>query len=133
VINIALDTSKWGATRSLYSDVLHIAQRIGFQYKSEITWRLPIFTSTAFGSWSSACASRIISTVERMMILYKHQWQKQHKLIKLLSYKDDLVLDPFGGRGSVGVVAKQLGRPFILIEQSAQYCEAAKERLEHVA
>ena len=105
------------------------------------------------------------------MILYKHQWQKQHKgvsddlsadflhlvqglwvvdpedrqdvslhratlpleipvnLIKLLSYKDDVVLDPFGGSGSVGVAAKQLGRPFILIEQAEQYCAAAKERL----
>jgi site-specific DNA-methyltransferase (adenine-specific) len=174
-INIASDTSKWGETRSLYSDVLQIAKSLGFQYKSEITWRLPIFKSTAFGSWGSASAPNIISTVERVMLLYKHQWQKERKgisenlgaeflhlihgfwvvdpedrqdvslhlatlpleiprnLIKLLSYKDDVVLDPFGGSGTVAVAAKQLGRPYILIEQAAQYCEAAKERLEHVA
>jgi site-specific DNA-methyltransferase (adenine-specific) len=155
--------------------VLQIAKSIGFQYKSEITWRMPVFKSTAFGSWGSASAPNIISTVERIMLLYKHQWQKQHKgvsedlgadllhlvqgfwmvdpeetqdvslhlaklpleiplnLIKLLSYKDDVVLDPFGWSGSVGVAAKQLGRPYILIEQAEQSCVAAKERLDRVA
>jgi site-specific DNA-methyltransferase (adenine-specific) len=54
-------------------------------------------------------------------------------LIKLLSYKDDVVLDPFGGSGSVGVAAKQLGRRYILIEQAEQSCTAAKERLDCVA
>jgi site-specific DNA-adenine methylase len=78
-INIAADTSKGGVTRSLYSDVLHIAQSLGFRYKSEITWRMPVFRSTAFGAWGSASAPQIISTVERVMLLYKHQWQKQHK------------------------------------------------------
>jgi site-specific DNA-methyltransferase (adenine-specific) len=174
-INIATDTCKGGVTRTLYSDVLQMAKSIGFQYKSEISWRLPIFKSTAFGSWGSASSPNIISTVERIMLLYKHQWQKQNKgvsddltadflhlvqglwvvdpedrqdvslhlpklpleipvnLIKLLSYQDDVVLDPFGGSGSVAVAAKQLGRPYILIEQAEQSCVAAKERLERVA
>jgi hypothetical protein len=78
-INIATDTCKGGVTRTLYSDVLQIAKTIGFQYKSEITWRLPIFKSTAFGSWGSASSPNIISTVERIMLLYKHHWTKQHK------------------------------------------------------
>jgi site-specific DNA-methyltransferase (adenine-specific) len=174
-INIATDTSKGGITRTLYSDVLQIAKCIGFQYKSEIPWRMPVFKSTAFGAWGSVSAPQIVSTVERVMLLYKHQWQKQRKgvsddlgadvlhlvqgfwvvdpdetqdvslhlaklpleiplnLIKLLSYKDDVVLDPFGGSGSVAVAAKQLGRPYILIEQAESYCVAAKERLERVA
>jgi site-specific DNA-methyltransferase (adenine-specific) len=174
-INFATDTSKEGVTRCLYSDVLQIAQSLGFQYKSEITWRMPVFRSTAFGAWGSANAPQILSTVERVMLLYKHQWQKQRKgvsddlgadllhlvqgfwvvdpedrqdvslhlaklpleipvkLIKLLSYQDDVILDPFGGSGSVAVAAKQLGRPYILIEQAEQSCVAAKERLERVA
>jgi site-specific DNA-methyltransferase (adenine-specific) len=174
-INIATDTCKGGITRTLYSDVLQIAKSIGFQYKSEITWRLPVFKSTAFGSWGSASSPNVICPVERIMLLYEHQWSKQHKgvsddlsaeylhlvqglwvvdpedrqdvsldlpklpleipvnLIKLLSYQDDVVLDPFGGSGSVAVAAKQLGRPFILIEQAESYCVAAKERLDRVA
>jgi site-specific DNA-methyltransferase (adenine-specific) len=174
-LNVAADASKGGVNRSLYSDVLQLAKQVGFQYRSEITWRLPVFKSTAFGSWGSASAPNVIYSVERIMLLYKHQWQKQHKgvsddlstdflhlvhglwevdpedrldasfhlpklpleiplnLIKLLSYKDDVVLDPFGGSGSVAVAAKQLGRPFILIEQAEAYCAAAKERLAEVA
>lgn len=54
-------------------------------------------------------------------------------LIKLLSYKDDLILDPMGGSGSVAVAAKQLGRSFVLIEQSEQSCGVAQERLARVA
>jgi len=40
-----------------------------------------------------------------------------------------VVLDPFFGSGTVGVVAKRLDRRFIGIELSADYCRMAEERL----
>lgn len=40
------------------------------------------------------------------------------------------VLDPFGGTGTTGVVAKKLGRRAILIEQSLKYCRMAADRIE---
>ena len=43
-----------------------------------------------------------------------------------------LVLDPFSGSGTVGAIAKSLGRKAILIEVSAQYCEMAQKRIEAV-
>ena len=43
------------------------------------------------------------------------------------------VLDPFFGAGTVGVVAKQLGRDFIGIELSPKYCEMAEKRIAGIA
>jgi DNA modification methylase len=40
-----------------------------------------------------------------------------------------LVLDPFAGSGTVGLVAQQTGRNAVLIELNADYCEIARRRL----
>ena len=39
-----------------------------------------------------------------------------------------VILDPFGGSGTVGLVAKRLGRDAILIDASAEYCDMARKR-----
>ena len=41
----------------------------------------------------------------------------------------DLVLDPFGGSGTTGKKAKELGRDFIMIDSSLEYCQLMKKRL----
>lgn len=41
-----------------------------------------------------------------------------------------LVMDPFFGSGTTGVVAKRLGRHYLGIERSADYCKMAKARLQ---
>ncbi|GAB4304772.1 MAG: hypothetical protein Kow0090_20400 [Myxococcota bacterium] len=55
------------------------------------------------------------------------------RLIKFLSYKDNIVLDPFAGSGTVGIVAKELNRRFILIDNCLEYCELAKKRIAYEA
>lgn len=44
--------------------------------------------------------------------------------------KDAVILDPFFGSGTTGVVAKKLGRIFIGIDLNPEYCGIAKERIE---
>ena len=41
----------------------------------------------------------------------------------------DLILDPFIGSGTVGVVARQLGRDYLGIELSHEYAEMARRRI----
>jgi len=51
------------------------------------------------------------------------------RLIKLFSYRGDLVLDPFNGTGTTTYVAKKLSRNYIGIDISEDYCEYARERV----
>lgn len=52
------------------------------------------------------------------------------RLLKLFSYKDDVVLDPFNGAGTTSYVAYSLKRKYIGIDISKEYCRAAKKRIE---
>jgi len=49
--------------------------------------------------------------------------------IKLLSPDDGLILDPFGGSGSTGLAALNLGRNCVLIDNNEQYFEIMVKRI----
>jgi len=67
---------------------------------------------------------------------YKHPAQKPIKLLERIilasSNEGDIVLDPFFGSGTTGVVAKKLGRNFIGIEQNPEYVKLARRRLQEI-
>ena len=44
-----------------------------------------------------------------------------------------VVLDPFGGSGTVGLVAERLGRNSISIDLNKEYCEMAYQRIKEIA
>ena len=54
------------------------------------------------------------------------------KLIKASSDKDDIILDPFLGSGTTAVACKELGRKYIGIEISPEYCEIARRRISAI-
>jgi site-specific DNA-methyltransferase (adenine-specific) len=52
------------------------------------------------------------------------------KAIKILTYKNDLVLDPFAGSGTSLVASETLDRRWIGIELSPNYTEVARKRVK---
>lgn len=55
-----------------------------------------------------------------------------YRLVKFYSYKGNVVLDPFGGTGTVAKVAAETGRHFAHIDLSRKYCEVARDRVVSV-
>lgn len=53
-----------------------------------------------------------------------------YRLIKFYTYRGNIVLDMFGGTGTVAAVAQKIGRHFIHIDISPKYCQVAEKRLE---
>ena len=66
----------------------------------------------------------------------KHPTQKPEKLLERIvlacTARDALVLDPFMGSGTTGVVAMRLGRRFLGIDSSAAYVDIALGRIKAV-
>jgi site-specific DNA-methyltransferase (adenine-specific) len=54
------------------------------------------------------------------------------RLIKLYSYPDDLVLDPFAGSGTTLVAAKRLGRTSLGVEINPVFCDLTIRNLQTV-
>jgi site-specific DNA-methyltransferase (adenine-specific) len=50
------------------------------------------------------------------------------RIIQASSKKGDLVLDFFGGSGTTGAVAAELGRNFVLIDQNPEALEVMRNR-----
>ena len=65
-----------------------------------------------------------------------HPTQKPENLLTRIvlatTKPGDLILDPFFGTGTTGVVAKRLGRHYIGIEQDPIYVQNAKKRLSKI-
>ena len=55
-----------------------------------------------------------------------------HRILLATTNPGDVVLDPFFGSGTTGVVARRLGRRYIGIEREAAYVELARARLAQV-
>jgi DNA modification methylase len=51
------------------------------------------------------------------------------RLVKFYSYRENVVLDMFGGTGTVAAVARRLGRHYLHIDASTEYCQDALARV----
>lgn len=83
------------------------------------------FKKWVYGKWAIA--------PERRMKDFGHDAmfpeELARRVIKLFSYKNDIVLDPFNGAGTTTKVSYVLNRRFIGIDIDSKYCETAKKRL----
>ena len=84
------------------------------------------FKNWVFAKWSIA--------PERDMKKFGHPAMFPEKLVervlKMFSYKKDIILDPFNGLGTTTLVSKKFNRNYIGIDISEEYCKKAKGRLD---
>ena len=73
---------------------------------------------------------------ERKMKEYGHPAMFPEELVnrclKLFSYQNDIVLDPFNGAGTTTYVAAKINRHYLGIDISQEYCNTAINRLKKV-
>ena len=97
--------------------------------KNNIDINAEEFKKWVYGKWSIA--------PERKMKEFKHDAMFPEELakraIKLFSYKNDIVLDPFNGVGTTTKIAYELERNFVGIDIDKKYCETATKRLQEVS
>jgi site-specific DNA-methyltransferase (adenine-specific) len=82
------------------------------------------FMELVFGQWKYLNDSRPMTKATFSMDI-------PTKAIKILTYKDDIVLDPFAGSGTSLVSAEILKRRWVGIEISENYCKIARERIKN--
>ena len=53
-----------------------------------------------------------------------------YRALRLFSFQDDVILDPFNGAGTTTLVAQRTSRRYLGIDLSADYCAVAERRLQ---
>ncbi|MEK7200695.1 MAG: transcriptional repressor LexA [Patescibacteria group bacterium] len=101
-------------------------KKAGDQTKADITG--DEFKKWVYAKWSIA--------PERNMKEYNHpaMFPKElaTRLMKLFSYQDDIVLDPFNGAGTTTLCAAETSRKYIGVDLSDQYCKIAEKRIKEI-
>lgn len=130
----------WFATRTddytFHVDAVKVRRRVRAPYRAD--GRPKDWEETPDGKFRNTCPSNFWDDISvpywSMPENTAHPTQKPEKLLaKLILASSDpggIVLDPFAGSGSTAVTAKKLGRRFVAIERSEQYCAWAEKRLE---
>jgi site-specific DNA-methyltransferase (adenine-specific) len=81
------------------------------------------FMELVFGQWKYFADTKSLTKATFSMDI-------PTRAIKILSYKNDIVLDPFNGSGTSCVAAEILDRRWIGIELSSDYCEISRKRIQ---
>lgn len=86
------------------------------------------FKKWVVGKWSIA--------PERRMKEFNHPAmfpeELVERIVKLFSFQDDIILDPFNGVGTTSLVACKFNRKYLGIDISKDYCKTAQTRLKEL-
>ncbi len=118
----AHETMIWAAKRSdqkTYTFNYHAMKALNDDLQMRSDWLLPICNGAERLKGEDGAKVHPAQKPEALL----------HRVILASSNPGDVVLDPFFGTGTTGVVAKKLGRHFIGIERDETYIKAARQRL----
>ena len=131
--NISRRTA-WGSWKSASAPVVIApVELIVVLYKEE--WKKTLGSKTSdindieFKEWT--CGIWNFNGESKKRIGHPAPFPKElpYRCIKLFSYVDDTVFDPFAGSGTTLIVAKNTKRYAIGVEIDEQYCNLAKNRI----
>jgi len=97
-------------------NTIHKKRLVGEEYLSPVRNKRSVWTVTTKPFKEAHFATFPEALVEPMILVG--------------SKEEDIILDPFFGAGTTGVVAKKLGRNFIGIELNPAYIEIAQKRID---
>src|SRR5210317_101587 len=81
------------------------------------------FMSLVFGQWNYFADTQQKTKATFSMDI-------PYRAIKILSFKEDVVFDPFNGSGTTCLAAEMLGRQWIGLDISKNYCDVARQRIK---
>ena len=94
--------------------------------KNKITMNKDQFIRNAVAMWNFLPETQLMQKYDHPAMFPETLPQR---VIEMLTYEDDVVLDPFCGAGTTCVVAKRNRRQYIGIEMSEKYVNASIKRL----
>jgi site-specific DNA-methyltransferase (adenine-specific) len=108
------------------SDIIDLEQEDGTTKKKTVYQEddKKEFMDLVYGQWSYFADTKQMTKATFSMDI-------PLKAIKILTYKNDVVLDPFTGSGTSVCAAEISGRQWIGIELSENYTKVARERVQH--
>ena len=93
--------------------------------RDKITVERRDFITNAWGMWTFAPETR----QKKIGLGAMFPVELPRRCIEMLSYKEDVVFDPFSGLGTTCLAAKRLKRNYIGFEMSVDYCKKSRERI----
>ncbi len=137
------------------SEAMHLAELAGFRYRAKlVAVKARVLPCVRRDNWTSAYEEALYLSKGRprpfhfreqtnALLLPVERKRSSHPtekrpamlspLIEASSDAGDVVLDPFAGSGSTGVVAQALDRRYVLVERDVRYWRMARERLREAA
>jgi site-specific DNA-methyltransferase (adenine-specific) len=124
----------WGSYKSPSCPYIHNAEECVIlayknNYKKEVKGETDLtkeeFIEFASGMWKYRAETRGLTKANFSLDI-------PMKAIKILSWKGDIVLDPFTGSGTTGVACMKIGRKFVGFEISPNYYRIAFDRIQYV-
>lgn len=99
------------------------------QWKKTNGTRISDITKQEFMDWTNGLWTFNGASKKRVGHPAPFPKELPYRAIKLFSYQDDLVFDPFAGSGTTLVVAANTNRRAVGLDIDKDYCELAKNRI----